>query len=66
MYKCRECGEYFDEPREWVETHGFGHGPFESWSACPHCDSCDYDDAYQVEAEEALDLEFELEEVSAC
>lgn len=51
-YKCRECGEYFDEPHCWVERHGFTYGPFEHWSACPCCGSCDYDEAYIVEREE--------------
>lgn len=50
-YKCRECGEEFDEPYRWVETHGLTHGPYEPWSACPHCGSCDYDDLHIVEAE---------------
>ena len=58
-YKCRECGEEFDEPYCWVEMHGFTWGPGEHWSACPHCGSCDYDDFYIVEAE----LEDEDEEV---
>ena len=56
-YKCRECGEYFDEPHCWVEMHGFTYGPGEHWSACPYCGSCDYDEAYIVEREEAADLE---------
>ena len=56
-YKCRECGEYFDEPHCWVERHGFTYGPFEHWSACPYCGSCDYDEAYIVEREEEADLE---------
>ena len=56
-YKCRECGEYFDEPHCWVEMHGFTWGPGEHWSACPHCGSCDYDEAYVVEREEEADLE---------
>lgn len=50
-YKCRECGEEFDEPYRWVETHGLTHGPYEQWSACPFCGSCDYDERYIVEAE---------------
>ena len=50
-YKCRDCGEEFDEPYRWVETHGFTDGLYEHWSACPHCGSCDYDDFYIVEAE---------------
>ena len=51
-YKCRECGEEFDEPHCWVEMHGFTWGPGEQWSECPHCGSCDYDELYIVEAEE--------------
>ena len=62
MYKCRECGCEFDEPYTYVERHGFTHGPFERWSECPHCGSCDYDDAYIVEQEEARRAEFEAEE----
>ena len=58
-YKCRECGEEFDEPYRWVEMHGFTWGPGEYWSACPHCGSCDYDERCIVEAE----LENEDEEV---
>ena len=58
QYKCRECGHEFDEPKKWVERHGFTHGPFERWSGCPNCDSTDYDDANVVERE----LEEEKEE----
>lgn len=57
-YKCRECGAEFDEPHRWVERHGFTYGPFEHWSACPLCGSCDYGDSYVVERE----LEAEEEE----
>ena len=59
MFKCRECGCEFDEPYVYYERHGFTHGPFERWSECPHCGSCDYDDAYVVEAEEARKAEEE-------
>lgn len=51
MYKCRDCGYTFEEPHRWVERHGFTYGPFEEWSACPHCGSCDYDDEYTVNRE---------------
>ncbi len=61
-YKCRECGATFEEPDRWVERHGFTYGPFEHWSACPYCGSCDYDEAYVVEREEALKAELEAEE----
>lgn len=56
MYKCRECGCAFEEPRRWVERHGFTYGPFEEWSVCPYCGSCDYDDEDIVNREIA-DLE---------
>lgn len=61
MYKCRECGAEFDEPDRWVERHGFTYGPFEHWSACPYCGSCDYDESYIVEREEELARELEDE-----
>lgn len=59
QYKCRECGCEFDEPYTYVERHGFTHGPFERFSECPNCGSCDYDDAYIVEREETLEAEAE-------
>lgn len=59
IYKCRNCGEEFDEPYRWVETHGFTYGPFEHWSACPNCKSTDYDYAHIVQSE----LELWAEEV---
>ena len=55
MYKCRECGCVFEEPRSWVERHGFEYGPFEEWSACPNCLSPDYGDEYIVDHEEEDD-----------
>ena len=61
QYKCRECGCEFDEPYTYVERHGFTYGPFEKFSECPNCGSCDYDDAYIVEREEALEAEAEAE-----
>ena len=54
-YKCRECREYFDEPHEYVEYHGFSHGPGERWAVCPHCGSCDWAEAIYVEAEEEFE-----------
>ena len=60
MYKCRECGCVFEEPRNWVERHGFEYGPFEEWSACPNCLSPDYGDEYIVDHE--IEIETEEEE----
>ena len=68
-FKCRECGEEFDEPRHYVEIHGLSHGPYESWSVCPCCGSCDYDDYYVVEEEELEAEEAALEDmevIDAC
>ena len=62
QYKCRECGCEFDAPHTYVKRHGFTHGPFERWRECPHCGSCDFDDASIVEQEEARRAEFEAEE----
>lgn len=36
MYKCKNCGEVFDEPRVYKEYHGFDNLP-EIWSCCPCC-----------------------------
>lgn len=36
-YKCKDCGEVFDEPQEYVERHGFDDGFAERWSCCPYC-----------------------------
>lgn len=60
-YKCRECGEYFDEPHCWVERHGFTDGLYEHFSACPCCGSCDYDLASVVETEELFSGEVDDE-----
>lgn len=68
QYKCRECGCEFDEPHTYEERHGFTHGPFEKFSECPACGSCDYGDANVVEREieEARELENEESEDEAC
>ena len=57
MFKCRECGCEFDEPHVYYESHGFDYGPREKWSECPHCSSCDYGDAYQVDREAEREAE---------
>ena len=61
-YKCRECGEEFDEPYRWVETHGFTDGLYENWSACPNCESTDYDYAHIVQSELELRDDEEVDE----
>lgn len=37
MFICIECGNLFEEPREWEETHGLDYGPYEKFSGCPNC-----------------------------
>ena len=65
MYKCRECGCVFEEPRNWVERHGFEQGPFEEWSACPNCLSSDYGDEYIVNHEIETEEE-ENDQILTC
>lgn len=62
IYKCRDCGEEFDEPYCWVETHGFTDGLYEHWSACPNCKSTDYDYAHIVQSELELWDDEEVDE----
>ena len=56
-FKCRDCGEYFDESEVIVETHGFTDGLYERFKVCPFCNSSDYGRALEVEAEEVDDEE---------
>lgn len=53
MYKCDNCGEVFDEPHEYVETHGFTDGLYERCSCCPYCGGSysDYDEDEEVDEE---------------
>ena len=37
MKICLDCGCLFDEPVEYVETHGFDTPPYEHFSGCPEC-----------------------------
>ena len=51
-YKCRCCGEIFDEPHVYYESHGFTDGLYERQSCCPCCggDYEEYDE--EVDDEE--------------
>ena len=53
-YKCKNCGEVFDEPLRYVETHGFTDGLYETWGCCPCCGG-DYE-PYE-ETDEEVDKE---------
>lgn len=37
VFVCVECGELFEEPRHFVETHGLDYPPYEEWNGCPEC-----------------------------
>lgn len=37
MFICNECGEVFEEPKVFEETHGLDTPPYEKWYLCPHC-----------------------------
>lgn len=34
---CIECGNLFESPKVWSETHGLDYGPYEKLSGCPGC-----------------------------
>ena len=46
MYICFDCGELFEEPKHYVETHGLDYPPYETWKGCPVCGGA-YDDAME-------------------
>ena len=58
-YKCRECGEIFDEPKRVEEPRGefWGVPCSETCYYCPCCESSDFDEASIVEAEEQEELD---------
>jgi hypothetical protein len=37
MYVCVECGTLFEQPKHFIETHGFTYPPYEEWDGCPDC-----------------------------
>ena len=37
MYLCLDCGNIFDTPKSYTETHGFDFPPYEAWEGCPKC-----------------------------
>lgn len=67
MYKCKDCKEYFEEPKEIDADDFYGvSGMFTSPSnskmlVCPYCDS-DYDIVYKCENCERYFTEYELDE----
>ena len=37
MFVCVECECLFEDPKEYTETHGLEHGPYEHFDGCPIC-----------------------------
>lgn len=68
MYKCKDCGLIFDEPKEYSEDYTPG-GAFEGgsfinrFSGCPNCSGA-YDDAKKCEICGEYFLEEELEDTT--
>ena len=58
-YICHNCGEIFDEPRTYYESHGFTDGRYEPMSCCPCCggDYGEFFDLDEVDDEEVDDEE---------
>jgi hypothetical protein len=48
MYICKDCEKIFDNPKHYVETHGFSYGPYEEWNGCPQCGG-DYTNVYRCD-----------------
>ena len=48
LFVCIECGNLFETPDEWEETHGLDHGPYEHWTGCPACGGR-YTDAHRCD-----------------
>lgn len=67
MYKCKDCGEYFENPKEIDADDYYGvSGLFGNPSnykilCCPFCEG-DYDEVYECENCERLFTELELDE----
>lgn len=52
IYRCKDCGEEFDEPAVHIENHPEVEWGEEYWEVCPHCGSFNYDKIEDDEEEE--------------
>lgn len=52
IYRCKDCGEEFDEPAVHIENHPEVDWGEEYWEVCPHCGSFNYDKIEDDEEEE--------------
>ena len=48
MFICFDCGNVFDTPKHWQETHGLDTPPYEHRSGCPSCGGT-YAQAYRCD-----------------
>lgn len=48
VYICLDCGETFEEPKRYTETHGLDSPPYEEWNGCPSCGGA-YVEAYRCD-----------------
>lgn len=44
MYKCKDCGQVFEEPDRYMESRPIGA---ESFCCCPVCQNSDFEKAYK-------------------
>jgi len=46
MYKCKDCGCVFDDPKRWRESRGefWGVSAYETMIGCPECYSGDFEE----------------------
>jgi hypothetical protein len=77
MYRCRNCGNSFDTPKEIRERHGFTWGGYETFYMCPYCrgddftevdelyywdDSCEDYDPENESLETIAELKYQLQQ----
>ena len=48
MFVCTDCGNVFEEPRVWKESHGLNYGLYEYFSECPYCGG-DYAETHECD-----------------
>lgn len=50
MYRCKDCGEIFDDPATQYEYHPYGMGyAHEEWAVCPCCRDTDFEEVEECE-----------------
>lgn len=49
MFLCLDCEKLFEDPQEYIDTHGLCYPPYETKSGCPNCGGA-YVETMQCEA----------------